>query len=34
MRMEPGKVYEIQLRSTGEVVITPGASVTRAPVVK
>jgi hypothetical protein len=31
MRLEPGKVYEIHLRSTGEVAITPGASVTGAP---
>jgi len=25
MRMEPGRVYEILLRSTGEVIITPGS---------
>jgi hypothetical protein len=31
MRLEPGKVYEIHLRSTGEVAITPGAPVTGAP---
>jgi len=36
MRLEPGKVYEIHLRSTGEVAITPGSSVTgaAAPVAK
>ena len=36
MRLEPGKVYEIHLRSTGEVAITPGAAVTgaAAPVAK
>ena len=31
MRLEPGKVYEIHLRATGEVVITPGAAVTGTP---
>jgi len=25
MRLEPNRVYEVQLRSTGEVIITPGA---------
>jgi hypothetical protein len=36
MRLEPGKVYEIHLRATGEVAITPGAAVTgtAAPVTK
>jgi len=29
MRLEPGKVYELQLRTTGEVSITPGISITR-----
>jgi hypothetical protein len=27
MRMQPDRVYEVLLRSTGEVVITPGAPV-------
>jgi hypothetical protein len=31
MQLVPGKVYEIHLRSTGEVVITPGATVTKPP---
>jgi hypothetical protein len=31
MRMEPGKVYEIHLRATGEITITPGAAVTGVP---
>jgi hypothetical protein len=31
MRMEPGKVYEIHLRATGEIAITPGAAVTGVP---
>jgi hypothetical protein len=31
MKLEPGRVYEIHLRATGEVVITPGAAVTKSP---
>jgi len=31
MRAEPGKIYEIHLRATGEIAITPGAAVTGAP---
>ena len=31
MKLEPGRVYEIHLRATGEVVITPGNAVTKAP---
>ena len=31
MRLEPGRVYEICLRSTGEVIITPGARMTPPP---
>lgn len=30
MRMEPGRVYEILLRSTGEVIITPGSRLSDA----
>jgi hypothetical protein len=28
MRLEPDRVYEISLRSTGEVIITPGTRLT------
>jgi hypothetical protein len=31
MRLEPDRVYEIALRSTGEVIITPGRRVTLVP---
>lgn len=31
MKLEPGRVYEIHLRSSGEVVITPGAAVAKSP---
>jgi hypothetical protein len=31
MQLAPGRIYEIHLRSTGEVAITPGASVTKPP---
>jgi hypothetical protein len=31
MRMEPDRVYEVSLRSTGEVIITPGTRLAAAP---
>ncbi len=31
MRLEPDRVYEIWLRSTGEVIITPGTRLSSAP---
>jgi hypothetical protein len=31
MRLEPDRIYEISLRSTGEVIITPGARLAPAP---
>jgi hypothetical protein len=31
MRLEPDRVYEVSLRTTGEVVITPGARLTPSP---
>jgi hypothetical protein len=31
MRLEPDRVYEISLRSTGEVIITPGSRLTSVP---
>ena len=33
MRLEPDRVYEVLLRSTGEVIITPGSRLEDAPVV-
>jgi hypothetical protein len=32
MRLEPGRVYEVLLRSTGEVIITPGSRLEDVPV--
>jgi hypothetical protein len=29
MRLEPDRVYEVEIRSTGEVIITPGTALTQ-----